>query len=183
MSFLKVSTTAAPSTPAAGLVEVYANTSKRLSQIDDAGVVSVFAVQPGSGAIVQTSPADPTGTADAVGKMMGLASSITPVSSGRVHLTITGTIKNASGIADGANVQLRTGTGAAPANGDALSGTTAGGLVKYVAPTTACKVPFTVCAIVSGLSLGVARWIDLGLAAVTGGTAEVTDLSVTGFEF
>jgi len=183
MSFLKLAETAPPSTPAAGLVEVFANVSGRLSQIDDAGNVIQFGASAGAGAVVQSSPADPTGTTDATGKMMGLAASITPASSGRIHVTITGTIKNASAIADGANVQLRTGTGAAPANGDALTGTARGGLVKYVAATTAQKVPFTVCAIVSGLSLSVAVWLDLGLAAVTGGTAEVTDLSVTAFEF
>lgn len=183
MSFLKLANTAAPSTPASGLTEVYVNTSKQLAQIDDAGKVTVFAAQPGAGAIAQSSPADPTGTTDATGKMMGLAVSLTPVSTGRVMIVISGTIANASGIADGANVQLRTGTGTAPANGDALTGTVAGGLVKYVSATTAEKAPFSVNAIVTGLTLATARWIDLGLAAVTGGTATVKDLSVSAFEF
>ncbi len=183
MSVLTQSTQATPSTPASGLVKMFVNTSKRLSQVDDAGVVSTFATQPGAGAVLQSSPADPAGTANTGGLMMGLAGTITPVTTGRIHVTITGTIKNATAIADGANVQLRTGTGSAPANADALTGTTAGGLVKYVAPTTACKVPFTLCAIVTGLSLNVARWIDVSLAAVTGGTAEITDISMTAYEF
>ena len=182
MSQLKLANGAAPSTPASGQTAVFANASKRLSQIDDAGLVSVLAVQPGTSAIAQSSPANPTGTADLTGKMMGLAGTMTPATTGRIHVTITGTIFNSGGVGDGANVQLRTGTGTAPANGDALTGTTAGGLVQYVSPTTACKVPFTVCAIVSGLTLATARWIDVGLAAVTGGTAEITDISVTAFE-
>ena len=52
-----------------------------------------------------------------------------------------------------------------------------------MASTTAEKVPFTVCAIVTGLTVGVARWIDVGLAATVGGTATVKDISVTAFEF
>lgn len=182
MSFLKVSTTAPPSTPAAGLVEVFANTSKRLSQIDDTGTITVFGGPVGA-AVTQSSPADPTGTTDLTGKMMGLSVTITPVATGRIMVTISGTIANATAIADGANVQLRTGTGTPPANGDALGGTVAGGLVKYVAATTAQKAPFSVQAIVSGLTLATARWIDLGLAAVTGGTATVKDLSVSAYEF
>lgn len=181
MSFLKVSTTAPPPTPAAGLVEVFANTSKRLSQIDDTGAIVVLGPA-ASSAVVQASPADPTGTTDLTGKMMGLAVSIMPVNTGRILVVISGTIANATAIADGANVQLRTGTGSAPANGDALGGTVAGGLVKYVAATTAQKSPFTVSAIISGLTLATARWIDLGLAAVTGGTATVKDLSVSAYE-
>lgn len=184
MSKLIVSTTATPATPASGLVAVFANSSKRLSQVDDAGVVTEFAAEPGSGAIVQSTPVDPAGTATASpGLMMGLAATLTPVTTGRVHITITGTIANATAIADGANVQLRTGTGAAPANADAPAGTVAGGLVKYVAATVAEKAPFTVCAIVTGLALNTPIWIDVSLGAVTGGTATIKDVSVTAFEF
>lgn len=182
MSQLVLTNGAAPSTPGSGKTAVFADSSKRLSQKDDAGNVIEFAATTDAPVVAQSSPADPTGTADLTGKMMGLAGSITPTKTGKIHVTITGTIFNAGGIGDGANVQLRTGTGSAPANGDALTGTTAGGLVKFISSTTAEKVPFTVCAIVSGLALATAVWIDLGLAATTGGTATVTDLSVTAFE-
>lgn len=130
----------------------------------------------------QATPADPTGTTSTLGVMMGLAASLTPVVTGRMLVTVTGTILNASGIGDGANVQLRTGIGTAPANGDALTGTARGGLVKYVSSTTAGKVPFALSAIISGLTLSVAEWIDVSLAAVTGGTAAITDLSVAAME-
>ena len=141
-----------------------------------ATVVSAFAVT------TQASPADPPGTASAAGVMMGLAVTMTPRVTGRIQVIITGTIANATAIADGATVQLRTGTGAAPANGDALTGTAAGGLVQYIAATVLEKAPFTVSAIISGLTLGVMTWMDLGVAAVTGGTATVTDLSVSAVE-
>ncbi len=184
MSVLVLSEGATPSTPASGLLKVFADSTGRASQVDDAGTVSQFAVQPGSGAVESSTPPDPTGSGTASpGVMMGLAGGLTPRQSGRVHVTITGTIANATGIGDGADVQLRTGTGAAPANGDAVTGTTAGGLVKYVAPTVACKVPFTVCAIVTGLTLGTAIWIDVSLGQTTGGTATIKDCSIAAFEF
>lgn len=182
MSQLNFTNGAAPSTPGSGKTAIFANASKQLSQKDDAGNVVIFATTTDVPNVAQSSPANPTGTADTGGKMMGIAGAITPAKTGKIHITITGTIFNAGGIGDGANVQLRTGTGSAPANGDALTGTTGGGLVKFISSTTAEKVPFTVCAIVSGLALATAVWIDLGLAATVGGTATVTDLSVTAFE-
>lgn len=130
----------------------------------------------------QATPADPTGTTSALGVMMGLAASITPDVTGRILVTVTGTILNASAIGDGAAVQLRAGVGAAPANGDALTGTAYGGLVRYVASTTAGKVPFALSAVISGLTLSVTTWLDVSLAAITGGTAAVTDLSVAAME-
>lgn len=141
-----------------------------------ATVVSGFAVA------TQASPANPTGTADTGGKMMGLAGSITPVVTGRILITVCGTMFNPTAIADGAKVQLRTGTGSAPANGDALTGTTAGSLQQYVAATIAERAPFSLTALVSGLTLSVATWIDVSLAAITGGTATISDVSLTAVE-
>ena len=183
MSFVKLANTAPPSTPAAGLTELFVSASKVLSQIDDTGKVTAFAAQAGAGAIAQSSPANPSGTTDLTGKMMGLAGTITPVTTGRILLMISGTIFNATAIADGAQVQLRHGTGSAPANGDALTGTAVGGLQKYIAATTAQKAPFAISVIVTGLSLATAHWLDVGLAAITGGTASLTDLSLTALEF
>jgi hypothetical protein len=114
--------------------------------------------------------------------MMGLAGAITPTASGKVALVVSGTILNATDIADGAKVQIRYGVGAAPANGAALTGTAVGGLVQYVAATVAQKAPFSLNALVIGLILGQAVWIDVGLAAITGGTASITDVSITAIE-
>lgn len=136
----------------------------------------------GFAALMQSNPADPTGTADTTGVMMGLAGTITPTISGRILITVTGTMFNPTAIADGAKVQIRTGIGAAPANGDALTGTAAGSLQQYIAATVLEKAPFSVTAIVSGLTLNVARWIDVSLAAITGGTATITDLSLSAAE-
>lgn len=131
----------------------------------------------------QSSPADPTGIALAGGTvMMGLAGAITPLVTGKVLIVVSGTIFNSTGAAgDGCNIQLRHGTGAAPANGAAATGTAVGGLLHYVASTGAGKVPFSLNAFVSGLSLA-AHWIDVTLAATTGGTANITDVSISAVE-
>lgn len=143
------------------------------------GVASVLS---GFAAFSQASPANPTGTIATAGAMMGLGGTITPLVTGRILITVSGTIFNPTAIADGAKVQIRTGAGSAPANGDIVTGTAAGGLQQYVAATVAEKAPFSVTAIVSGLTLNVARWIDVSLAAITGGTATISDVSVTALE-
>jgi hypothetical protein len=114
--------------------------------------------------------------------MMGLNKTITPEGSGVVLIIISGTIFNAGGIGDGATVRLYTGTGTPPTNGAAVTGTARSGQQKFISSTTAEKVPFSVQALVSSLTLATAYWIDLALTATTGGTATVTDLSVTATE-
>jgi hypothetical protein len=113
--------------------------------------------------------------------MMGLAGTITPTASGKVHFSVCGDIAN-SVIADGSNVQLRTGTGTAPINGAALTGTTRGSLVKHTSPVAATKFPFCVQYTVTGLTLATAVWIDVGLAAVTGGNASIADVDIVADE-
>lgn len=144
--------------------------------------LGIATVASGFAAVTQSSPANPTGTSDTGGKMMGLAGSITPLVTGRILITVCGTIFNPTAIADGAKVQLRTGTGTAPVNGDTLTGTTAGSLQQYVAATIAERAPFSLTAIVSGLTLSVAAWIDVSLAAIVGGTATISDVSLTAVE-
>ena len=130
----------------------------------------------------QATPGDPTGATNTTGTMMGLAGAITPAITGVVLIQISGTIANATAIADGGKVQIRYGTGTAPSNGNTLMGTAVGGQVNYITATTAEKAPFSLNAIVSGLTLGTAIWIDLALAAVTGGTATVKNISISAIE-
>jgi len=138
-----------------------------------------------SGAIVGdvaiSSPADPTGTADATGKMMGLAGTVTPTFSGRVLILITGMLGNGA-IGDGASIQIRYGTGAAPANAAALTGTALGKLKNMVASTAAGKQGFALGYVVTGLTVATPYWIDVGLKAVTGNTASVYDVDIVAVE-
>lgn len=130
----------------------------------------------------QGNPSDPTGTTSSAGVMMGLSGSITPHKSGKIQIIVSGNIaNNTSG--DGAQTQIRYGTGTAPTNGAALTGTTAGALAKIVNSLLALLVPgsgnFTCNAIVSGLTLGTTYWVDLSLARITGGTATISGISIS----
>lgn len=131
----------------------------------------------------QKTPADPNTTSSLVGVMMGLSASITPVLSGKIMIIISGDMDNDSGD-DGAQVQMRTGTGTPPINGAALTGTTQGGLVKMDVvvsggATVVTRVPFSLNAIVTGLTLNTAVWIDISLAAIGAGNARVRDISMS----
>lgn len=128
--------------------------------------------------LAQSQPGNPTGTVSATAVMMGLAGAITPMSTGRVLVLLSGAIFNA-GIGQGATPQLSYGTGAAPVNGAALTGTQVGGAPPYVSATIAGKCPFTLNAVVSGLTLKTPIWVDMALSAQTAGTATVSNLSLT----
>lgn len=171
-----------PATPSSGKTKVFITAAKKLATVDDAGLVSTLI---GGGAAQQALPADPTGITSSTAAMQGIGTnmSITPLQTGRIHIVITGTIFNATAIADGAIAALRYGTGTAPANGAAATGTAASNPVRYVAATTAGKVPFALTAVVTGLTLGTAYWIDLTLGNITAGTATITDISATAIEF
>lgn len=129
-------------------------------------------------AVLQDTPANPTGTTSTTLVMMGLAESFTPVFSTRMEISICGNIAQST-TADGAGVQLSYGTGTAPANAAAVTGTQVGSLTTMTFLTGVLLVPFSLTAIVTGLTAGTAYWVDLALKAVTGGTASVTNLSVS----
>lgn len=134
---------------------------------------------------VQSTPNDPTGTASTTGVMMGLAVPITPQFSGRLLVFINGNLTNSTATAgDGAKAQIRYGTGTAPANAAALTGTTAGSIQTSVLERATANdlQTFALTALVTGLTLGTAVWLDISLAAIVGGTAIAKNLSVTAVE-
>jgi hypothetical protein len=135
----------------------------------------------------QATSAAPTGTTSATAVMMGLGAlgtpaKFTPGVTGRVRLQISGQLANST-LNDGATVDLRYGTGAAPANGDAVSGTLGGISQTMTAKVAAQSSGVTLQAIVTGLTLGTAYWFDASLLAVTGGTASLTGVVATAVEF
>src|SRR5574338_246180 len=131
----------------------------------------------------QATPPDPSATSSGTGVMMGLAGSITPSYSGIVMITISGDIDNNSSNS-GAQVQIRYGTGTAPSNGAALSGTAAGSTVNELngGNQGVVRVPFYLNAIVRGLTVNTTYGIDVSLAAVSGGTARVRNISISAVE-
>jgi hypothetical protein len=128
----------------------------------------------------QSTPENPTGTTStAAFVMMGLAGSITPKSTGKILIIISGHGSNTVA-ADGVKMQIRFGTGAAPANGAASTGTAAGGApIIGRAQAATVTVPFSCNGIASGLTIGTTYWVDLSIAAVTGGTGSVANLSIS----
>jgi hypothetical protein len=79
-------------------------------------------------ASVAAKPANPTGTTSITAVMMGLGSSITftPAGTGIVKITLTTLVQITAGSAGSVTVSGRYGTGSAPANAAAASGTTFG---------------------------------------------------------
>ena len=132
----------------------------------------------------QKTPTDPTITSSTVGVMMGLSASITPTQTGKILIIISGDMDNDTGDTNGAQVQIRTGTGTPPINGAALTGSAQGGLVKMVVDTSGGgvsipRVPFSLNAIENGLTLNTPVWIDISLASITGGNSRVRDISIS----
>ena len=130
----------------------------------------------------QSTPSDPTATNSTTGVMMGLAGSFTPVVTGNVLIIICGDVDNATSNR-GVAIQMRTGTGTAPINAAALTGTTRGSSVTFAQNNSAVRAPFSLNAVITGLTLNTAIWIDVSLAATGGaGTARIRDVSISAVE-
>jgi hypothetical protein len=117
-------------------------------------------------------------------QMLGLSSGatiITPNATGQVAISIDGTVLVGS-TTNGAIIQCRFATGNGPANGTNVTGNVCGapnsGQVSYLAGLATAKTPFHVSGLLTGLTLGVAIWIDLSVLNTTGAQA-VTISSVT----
>ncbi len=133
-------------------------------------------------ASVQTGSLSPTGTASTTGVMMGLGltgATITPAATGRVHFTIGGSLSNTTTSA--VTVGLRFGTGTAPSNAGAPTGTQIGAVFKGNPEAASAFVPFTAVGIVTGLTLGTAVWFDADVL-VGSGTGTII-VACSAFEF
>ena len=134
------------------------------------------------GVRVTSQVSNPTGTTNATGVMMGASSgvSVTPSQTGRLLILFSGDgAVSVAGSTFAAGV--RYGTGTAPANGAALSGTEC----TYVSGTSAtanAQVSFELSCVVAGLTVGTAYWIQPRLASISGGTANIYDLHFTVIE-
>lgn len=154
--------------------------------VNGSGVPAWTAINKASGTNI-----DPTGTTSTTGVMAGLSNLssgciITPANSGTILIIISGQAENNTGD-DGFKFDIRYGTGTAPSNGNALTGTVVGSTVtgSSVASSTTTSVPimpFSHQGIVTGLTAGTAYWIDLGIYAVTGGTATFSNVNVSVIE-
>lgn len=134
-------------------------------------------------ATLQANPANPTGTASATGVMMGLGTTchITPVYSSRVKVEFIGGIANGA-INNSITVKLFFGTGAAPANAAAITGTQVANALLTNQNTAANFSAFAQGGIITGLTPGTAYWLDLSLAA-SANTSTMAGISCNAMEF
>lgn len=125
-----------------------------------------------SGTTGQNPTASPSGTGSMAG--MGAAFAFTPTRNGRVLVTVHGhvTIPAAAAAGAGLLMNLFYGTGTAPANGAASTGTQATPALRAITgvPVTGLdQRPFVLIAMLTGLTVGTPYWVDMlttqGLAA------------------
>jgi hypothetical protein len=142
---------------------------------------AVLSVTPAS---FQGSAASPTGTAATSGVMMGIAGTITPSFSGRILITVSGSLENSSA-SGGAVAKIRYGTGTKPANAAALTGTAVGGqaILEAAALAASKRIPASLTAVVTGLAVGTPVWLDSELDALSTGTASWSNVAISAEEF
>lgn len=137
------------------------------------------------GAVLQTTTVTaPTGTTSGTPVMMGLGATckITPVTSGRVRMGIRGALGNTAATIT-SNSQFKYGTGTAPANAAASTGTSVGGNIGVTSPAGASAVSaFAQEAVLSGLTVGTQYWFDIALG-VNAGASVMNAVSCDAFEF
>lgn len=140
------------------------------------------------GAATLTSVATPAGPGStSVYTMGGLGASITPSSTGRVLVSVSGTFDNNADTtaSDGMTFYIAYGTGAAPINGAAVTGTQVGQRVVTTAPVTVAAsellIPVSRTELITGLTKGTTYWIDIAQQAVnaTGYTLNLVDVTAT----
>lgn len=126
----------------------------------------------------QILPTDPTPTTSLLGVMMGLGIVISPKKTGDILIILSGNLDNITNNR-GAQIQIRIGTGTPPSNGSSLTGTPVGNISRMFQTNASIIFPSTCNAAVSGLTIGASYWIDISLAAISGGTARIRDISVS----
>ena len=138
------------------------------------------------GAMFTGLPGNPANTISGTGVMMGLGSTctVTPTRTGNILFIISGQEANNTA-GDGINIQLRGGTGSAPANaampvGNVLSSTIGASMVTGGG---AQNLPFTIQGTMTGQALSTALWFDIKLASITGGTVNIANVKCSAVEF
>ena len=135
-------------------------------------------------ASLQAYPSNPLGTSSGTpGVMMGLGGvcTLTPTYSGRVQLTFTGLLACSTTAASRA--QAYYGTGTAPLNGVAPTGTAVGGIGGTYSAVSTAGWTVTLTAVITGLTPGTPYWFDISVFANSAGTCSITNVSCSAVEF
>lgn len=142
---------------------------------------NIGAAQSG-GATASATPTNPTATTSGTGVMMGLGSSctLTPATTGKVLVSwyFIGSNTAATG---STQPSAYYGTGTAPINGAATTGTAAGGRLSGQSINANSPLPFGMSFVVTGLTVGTAYWFDINILA-GGGTASITTITFSAAE-
>jgi hypothetical protein len=178
-SFANLSSVAGLSYASASFVKM---TGANTFTLDTATYVKVGTATPAT-----FTPANPTGVTGTTYKMQGLGAVATPLvlttsanSSGKIRFTIDGLCPTTAVAGGNASILLCYGTGAAPTNGDAATGTTVGVALTTVSATENITFPWCKDVVITGLSASTAYWFDVQLKS--GGaatTATITALEAT----
>lgn len=142
-----------------------------------------------SGAVLPSTAAySPSGTTNTSFFMLGLGAAaggsavITPVKTGNIYVTICGGWFNNTAN-DGVTGKIAYGSGTPPAHHAAAQGTVVGGVQEHNVLNANEIGAMSLSAVITGLTLGTAYWLDLQYAAMIGGTAACRFITVCAFEF
>lgn len=106
---------------------------------------------------------------------------ITPTASGKIHVTMSGTMFSAT-TAGTATAGIRYGTGTPPAAGAAATGTAVGqSAQKGPMPAANTVIPFSLSAVITGLAVGTPVWLDITMSSSSGLSSFVAAFAA--FEF
>jgi hypothetical protein len=122
--------------------------------------------------VQQTTSVNPASITGVASKMLGLGLAasgggckLTPTYSTRVEITFVIGNSYTGTNATGSFTQIYYGTSTAPSNGAAVTGTAVGSIANpFYTTASTTQYPFSLSAIVTGLSAGTAYWFDLSLA-------------------
>ena len=127
-------------------------------------------------------PSNPGGTTSATLVMMGTGSTCayTPVGSGKLLINVTGSMQQATAVSNN-NMGCRYGTGTAPVNGAAVTGTRFGaaGDPGFRPSGVGAGIGFAFTDIVTGLTPGTAYWFDVAVSSGNANSVTVTQISMT----
>ena len=130
--------------------------------------------------LTHRTPANQTALSSATYVMNGygaiaanIGTRLTPGSTGRILVIVTGDmVENAT--AQTATTQISYGTGTAPANGDAVTGTQVGSELAWVSLTGQLTQTFALHTVITGLTVGTDYWFDLA-GKSSAGTVQYTN--------
>lgn len=136
--------------------------------------------------LAAATPSNPTGISGTSNEMLGLGGTctLTPKYSSRVLVTFDGSIEMSG--TSYANMQVRYGTGTAPINGAAVTGTQVGGTPQVGASSVADENTFRMfgrSVIITGLAPGTAYWFDLAIQNIGSQTTTLESITCNAMEF